>query len=246
MFKDFDINIIDKYLKEKFPIIFDFKFDGLILLYGDIIKDLIMGEDTTEKLDLVLLTQSAGNIRDFINKYHIEIVQKLDSEYELKYDKILINIKRVEDLYYCSSLNTDRLFYDIKRKIFIPIGLEYAISRNEIVEYRPFIHHKRYDYYKKNKDFLSFLNGRKHHKIRYKYSRIKYLIKNFLRLSDEKYKDVDALKKLDTKKLDKLIKEKFPLIYDYYFDGIVLLYGGVIRDVVVGKDDIHVMSKMVK
>ena len=34
-------------------------------------------------------------------------------------------------------------------------------------------------------------------------------------------------------KIDKLIKEKFGIIYEYKFEGIVLLYGGTIKNVIM-------------
>ena len=35
------------------------------------------------------------------------------------------------------------------------------------------------------------------------------------------------------KKIDVFIKEKFPFIYEYDFDGLVLLHGGAIRSLVI-------------
>ena len=180
MFKDFDVNIIDKYLKEKFPIVFNFDFDGLLLLHGSTIPNLMMGKKESRDLDFTLLTFSEGNIQEFIDKYKIEVVRKLKNGYRLKYKGTQIDIKVEPDLNLPGSLNTDRLFYDIKRKILIPIGIKHAIEKNEIVEYTYNGFFRPRQRMKNAKIFLTFLNHKKHHKVKYKYNRIHCLIKSFI------------------------------------------------------------------
>ena len=122
MFKDFDVNEIDKVLKEKFNIIFDFDFDGLLLLLGSV-KDIITKKNNIKDLDFSLLTTSKGNIEEFIKKNNLKSKRNIYHGYKINYNNIEIDITYVNDLYDAGHLSTDYLFYDVKRKILIPIGM---------------------------------------------------------------------------------------------------------------------------
>lgn len=180
MFKDFDTSIIDKYLKEKFPIIFDLKFDGLMLLVGGTVKDLMMGKENSKDLDFTLLTQREGNVLEFINKYHLDVYGTIENGYKIKYNDIFISIKVLHDLYYAGHLSTDYLFYDINRKMLIPIGIKKAIRKNQIIDYYYQGYYRPKYRMEKAKEFLTYLNGKKKHRVKYKYNRLFNILKSFL------------------------------------------------------------------
>lgn len=182
MFNKEDAEKIDKVLKEKFSIIFDFNFDGLILLYGGAVKEIIMGKQWKD-LDFVLLTQSEGNVKEFLDKYKIRYeITKYSGAYVFSYNGVPADIYITNDLYSCGNLNTDKLFYDIKRKQLIPIGIKYALNENEIVEIYYDGYFKIKQRIKKAKTFINFMNkNNKKIKVRYKYNRFFKLIISFFK-----------------------------------------------------------------
>lgn len=122
---------IDKFLHDNVDIIFDFEFNGLMLLYGGAVKSLIMDVPVRD-LDFVLLTQDEDNILEFINKYNLQYYIKLGYVYKIKYNGYQVDIISKKDLYN-NEYNTDFLFYDIHRKQFIPFGIRQAIEKNQVI-----------------------------------------------------------------------------------------------------------------
>ena len=177
MFKDFDVNIIDEYLKEKFPVVLKFKFNGLMLLRGGTLRDLIMGKNDSKDLDFVLLTQGKWNMEEFIQKYNIEVLKASSRGigYKLKYNDVTVDMFCTNDLYKSAHLSTDFLFYDINRKILIPIGIKQSIKKNIIYDYRYQQYYKTKKRVEKSKKFLTYLNHKKKPRVIYKYNRPYYL-----------------------------------------------------------------------
>ena len=157
MFSKEEAKKIDLYLHKNFDIIFDFEFNGLMLLVGGAVKNLIMGEPIKD-LDFVLLTQGESNIKQFFDKNNINYRKKRQIGYDFIYNGIRVDIVLVNDLYYAGNLNTDLLFYDIGKKQFIPIGVEHAIKNNKIVVYYYSGYFSTRRRIRKAKKFIHFMN----------------------------------------------------------------------------------------
>lgn len=125
---------IDKFLHQNLSIIFDFEFNGLLLLGGGAVKGFIMNT-AIKDYDFFLLTQEKDNIMDFINKYNLKYQINPGHGYTIYYNNLLIGINSTNDLCYIGKYNTDFLFYDIHRKQFIPIGIKQAIEKRKVIIY---------------------------------------------------------------------------------------------------------------
>ncbi len=127
MFENIDINKLDKSIRELFPMIYDFEFNGLILLFGGSIKDIIMNKPIKD-LDFVLLTTKDGEIEKYIDKYDLKFKRNIYKGYKITYNGLDVDLTCTSDLYDAGHLSTDFLFYDIKRKVLIPMGIKNTIK----------------------------------------------------------------------------------------------------------------------
>ena len=80
---------IDILIKEKFPIIYEYKFDGIVLLFGGTIRNIIMGTPIKD-LDFVILTQEKCQILDFIEKNKLKYKKNLLDSYKILWNNIKI------------------------------------------------------------------------------------------------------------------------------------------------------------
>ena len=181
MFNDFNPEIIDKFLKEKFPLIFDFSFNGWLLLIGGTVKDIIMGKEDIKDLDFTLYTNGRGNIEEFIRKYHLRSKRNIYRGYKISYHGLDIDMTACNDLYEAGHLSTDFLFYDVKRKVLIPIGIKKAIETNKIIDYYYQGYFRPKERLRKAREFLYFMNKKGGAKLKYAYNRFFSLIKAFLK-----------------------------------------------------------------
>ena len=79
------ISKIDNFINEKFPFIYDYEFDGIVLLCSGAIRSLIMGVPVKD-LDFVLLTQKEGQIKDFVRKFKFKyVINERKNNYEKAY-----------------------------------------------------------------------------------------------------------------------------------------------------------------
>ena len=122
---------IDNNLHENVSIIFDYDFNGLLLLWGGAIKSLIM-DIPIRDYDFVLLTQEEDNVLEFIQKNNLDYSDNFGYGYSFCYNGNSIGISPKNDLFDC-SLNTDLLFYDVYRKQMIPIGIKNAIVTRSVI-----------------------------------------------------------------------------------------------------------------
>lgn len=181
MFNEDQIEKINEFLEKKISIIFDFKFNGLLLLFGSAVKDIIMCNEIND-LDFIVLTQNDSNIIDFLNKYKLIYKKNTYKGYNFTYNNINIDISSTDDLWFSGHLSTDRLFYDIKRKCLIPIGIKQTLNKNQIIDYYYQGYFKPKKRIKKAKIFINFMNrANKRVKLKYKYNRIYYLIRAVLK-----------------------------------------------------------------
>ena len=157
MFSEKDIEKIDSYLHKNFDIIFDFKFNGIMLLIGGAVKDLIMGEPIND-LDFVLLTQEKPNIEKFLKKNKIQYKLSKYKRYHFIYNDIQIDMAVTNDLYCSGNLNTDMLFYYIDEKQIIPIGIKNSMEKKEIIDYYYQGYFKTRKRIAKAKKFIHFMN----------------------------------------------------------------------------------------
>lgn len=124
---------LDKLIREKFCIIFEYDFEGRVLLFGGAIRSILLDREIKD-LDFVILTQGDCEILDFINKYNLEYRFNVFGGYKIFYNNIEIDMFSVDDLLEANRYNIDMLFYDIKNRIFIPCGLYESLNQRKIIE----------------------------------------------------------------------------------------------------------------
>lgn len=124
---------LDELIHVRFPIIYDFKFDGIVLLYGGSIKNIIMGSDVHD-LDFVILTQGECQITEFIHKFKLKYTKNAGGGYKIFYNNFTIDICSCNDLQETAIYDIDLLFYDIEKHLFISCGVMNAIENRTITE----------------------------------------------------------------------------------------------------------------
>lgn len=195
MLQDFDTSKFDKLIKEKFPIIYEYDFNGIVLLYGGAIRDTIIGNDNINDLDFIILSQEKEQIKDFILKYDLDYTKNFFGGYKINYNKTEIDINITDDLSANYGYNIDMLFYDIMEHHIIPFGFDMACKTRTIraidgfeVIYNP----KRI---KKLKDFLKYVTNN-NSKVKVKQKTIPVLLKKIKRGIKKKINNSNFIKSL--------------------------------------------------
>ena len=124
---------IDKLIKEKFGIIYEYKFEGIVLLYGGTIKNVIMNSKIKD-FDFVILTQGKCEVLDFIKKFKLRYTRNAGGGYKILWEDFSIDMFSVDDLLSAGIYDMDMLFYDIENHLFIPCGALRAIDNRTITE----------------------------------------------------------------------------------------------------------------
>lgn len=160
MLSNIDLNKIEKVIKDNFSIIYDYKFNGLVLLYGGAIRDIIMNKEVHD-FDFVILSQSDSGIKEFINKYKLEYSINIFGGYKINYNGVEVDIFSTDDLLDCADYDADLLFYDIDKKILIPCGPIHAYETRTITEINNdkealFVYKKRLN---KLIEFIKYITG---------------------------------------------------------------------------------------
>ena len=132
MLKDFDTGKLDKLIKEKFPIIYEYDFGGIVFLVGGAIRNTIMGTEIKD-LDFNILSQKEDRIKDFIKKYNLSYRINAFGGYKIRYNGFDIDIHTTDDLL-TMTYDVDMLFYDIEMKMLISWGAFRAYERRTITE----------------------------------------------------------------------------------------------------------------
>ena len=133
MFEKIDTKKIDKLIKDKFSIIYDYDFEGLVLLYGGAVKDTIIDEEVKD-LDFVILSQNKDKIKDFISKYKLKYRKNDFGGYKIKYKGFEIDMCTTDDLLDVATYDIDLLFYDIEKHMLILCGPSYSYEKRIITE----------------------------------------------------------------------------------------------------------------
>jgi len=157
---------IDEFLRGNLDIMFEFEFNGLLLLYGGALRGYIM-DIPIKDYDFFLLTQDEDNLLDFFKKYNIAYQENYNHGYKFTYNNLKVGLNSTNDLCNVCGYNTDFLFYDIHRKQFIPIGMKQAIKKRQIIIYE-YYGYPRYECrvalrnrLKKHKEYVQFLSNSK-------------------------------------------------------------------------------------
>lgn len=122
-------NKIDEFIKEKFPILYEYDFDGIIMVYGGVIKNLLMGEPVKD-LDIAILSQNECQIGDFIKKYKLRFYKNMCGGYKILYNDFTVDFCTVSDYIEIIQFDIDALCYDVRGHEFICIGAMGAIEAN--------------------------------------------------------------------------------------------------------------------
>lgn len=155
---------IDKFLHENLEIMFEFEFNGLLLLYGGALRGYIM-DIPIKDYDFFVLTQEEANLLEFLKKYNINYEKNYNHGYKFTYNNLKVGLNSTNDLYNVCGYNTDFLFYDIHRKQFIPIGIKNAVEKRKIIIYE-YYGYPSYECrmalknrLKKHKEYIQFLSN---------------------------------------------------------------------------------------
>lgn len=124
---------LDKFIKEKFNIIFEYNFKGRVLLYGGAVRNTLIDEKIND-LDFVILTQDECEIPKFIKKYDLKYKFNMHGGYKIFYNDVVVDIYSTNDLCNAGKYNIDMLFYDVINHVFIPCGYINAIDNRKIIE----------------------------------------------------------------------------------------------------------------
>lgn len=159
MFTKEDAIKIDKFIQEKFPIIYDFDFNAMVLVWGGGVKSVIM-EGYAKDLDFIILADNDQKVIEFITKNNLEYTMNYFGGYKVTYNGFNIDLCHLVDLYRAETLSTGFILYDIHRKQFISLGIRNTIEKNILFVY----------YYKslldirkrenKAKQFITYLNNK--------------------------------------------------------------------------------------
>ena len=204
MFKDFNIEKIDKFIKEKFPIIYDYPFEGIVLLYGGAIRDTFMNKEIND-LDFVILSQGKDQIEDFIFKYNLSYKKNIFNGYKINYNNIEIDIFTTDDILDVAiyGYDTDLLLYDINMHLILPCSPVDTYKNRKITA----IDNSKLIYNRKRiKKLISFIKyitkSNKHVKVKQNYpyiiyTKIKRGIKKKIKNSNliKSYKFLEGTKK---------------------------------------------------
>ena len=133
MFDKDKVEKIDKILRKKMSVMFDFDFNGLLLLCGESLRKIMMNEKIDD-YNFILLTLEKDNVQEFFEKFKLRYESLSNNEYEFTYNNVKANMIIINDLTFGATLSTDFLFYDIQRKQFIPVGIKYAVQYKKIYD----------------------------------------------------------------------------------------------------------------
>ena len=112
---------LDNIINNKFNIIYNYQFDGIVMLLSGCIRSTIMNLPPRD-LDFVILTQGKCQIIDFIHKFKLEYTRNAAGGYKILYNDCKIDIFTVNDLIDAAAFDSELLFYDINRHMFISCG----------------------------------------------------------------------------------------------------------------------------
>ena len=133
MINKIDTKKLDNLINKKFPIIYKYNFDGLLLLYGGAIKDTLTGGNTKD-LDFVILSQKECQIKKFLSKYKLNYKKNVFGGYKINYKNTEIDICTTDDLLNVMRYDIDGMFYDIQKQQMILCGPERAYKEMMITE----------------------------------------------------------------------------------------------------------------
>lgn len=181
MFENVDIDKIDKIIHEKFPIIYEYEFNGLILLFGGAVKDIIMNRQVKD-LDFILLTTKDDEIKKFVEHYNFNCKKLIYKGYKINYNDMDIDLTYTNDLFEAGHLSTDFLFFAVKRKVLIPMGIKDSIKKCTVIDYYYQSYFRAKVRVKKAKKFIEFFQkDNKNIKFKIKYNKIFELTKAFFK-----------------------------------------------------------------
>lgn len=130
---------VDKLIKEKFGIIYNYDFKGRVFLLGGALRSTILGEEIKD-LDFIILTQGECEVANFVSANNLDYRFNMFGGYKVLYNDIEVDIFSVNDLHEATQYNIDGLFYDIKNRIFISCGIFDAFKTRSISEVKNISH----------------------------------------------------------------------------------------------------------
>ena len=102
MFTKEIIDKMDSYLRKNLDIMYKFKFNGLLLLWGGSIKSIIM-DFPIRDFDFVLLTQECDNTLEFIKNYKLDYQVNGEHGYSFVYNNLFA---KLSSLSFCNNSST--------------------------------------------------------------------------------------------------------------------------------------------
>lgn len=155
---------LDYILRDRLKIMYEFNFNGLLLVCGGALKGSVMNNEIKD-YDFLLLTLEKDNILDFFVKYNLTYQKIPGHGYSFCYNGYKASITATDDLANAAILSTDFLFFDVHRKQFIPIGIKKSIEKRCIYDHGYF-GYPRYEQRMRlkrrkqiAKEFIQYLRG---------------------------------------------------------------------------------------
>lgn len=177
MFSKKGIEKIDKYLHATFPQIYEFNFDGIVLLYGGAIKNIIMNEKVKD-LDFLILGDGNDKILEFIDYNKFKFRLNALQGYKI-ITNIEVDICARYDLHEVGRYSADLLFYDINRKQLLSFSFTNSVNKKTIFDYYYFEQalSQTIDHEKKVKRYIKYFGKGNCHIKRYYFKAYKLIVK---------------------------------------------------------------------
>lgn len=113
---------IDKLIMERFPIIYDFEFDGIVIIYGGTLRNTMMGLPVKDFDFFIITPNGDGGLKEFVRKYKLKYKRNSFFGYKIMYNGFNIDMFAVNDTLDAAIYDADMYFYDVMNHSIISCG----------------------------------------------------------------------------------------------------------------------------
>jgi hypothetical protein len=130
---------IDKYLEMYFPVIYQYKFDGIPYLLGGAVKDILL-DNTPKDIDITVYSILHNNTKKFVDTFSLDYNMNNFNGFKINYNNTSIDMWDTNDLLKVVQYNLDGLLYDINQHVLLSFGFIKGLEDNEIFKVNGFTH----------------------------------------------------------------------------------------------------------
>ena len=113
---------IDKLIMERFPLIYDFVFDGIVIIYGGTLRNTMMGLPVKDFDFFIITPNGDGGLKEFVRKYKLKYKRNSFSGYKIMYNGFNIDMFAVNDTLDAAIYDADMYVYDVINHSIISCG----------------------------------------------------------------------------------------------------------------------------